>query len=105
MVILQCLGVFRLSFSTTQQELEKQFGRFGQIKKCQVVQDHYSGCYVYLETAEQVEEAKKQMDGQELDGRKVWVDFSTTNGPHTSTRRPSRERYSKRERRYNERDR
>ena len=73
---LQCLGVFGLSLYTTEKELEKQFGGFGHIEKCQVVLDGHSQrsrgfAFVYFETVEQAEEAKRAMDGQELDGRQV----------------------------------
>ena len=84
-----------------ERELEKQFGGFGHIEKCQVVLDGHSGrsrgfAFVYYETVEQAEEAKKAMDGQELDGRQVRVDFSITKRPHTPTPgkymgRPSRD--------------
>ena len=61
---MQCLGVFGLSLYTTERELEKQFGSFGEIEKCQVVLDGHSGrsrgfAFVYFETIEQASEAKK----------------------------------------------
>ena len=64
MFTVQCLGVFGLSLYTTERELEKQFGSFGQIEKCQVVLDGHSGrsrgfAFVYFETIEQASEAKK----------------------------------------------
>ena len=110
--------MFGLSLYTTERELEKQFGGFGEIEKCQVVLDGHSGrsrgfAFVYFETVEQAAEAKKvsgrrrwliisdrpdlqAMDGQELDGRQVRVDFSITKRPHTPTPgkymgRPSRD--------------
>lgn len=93
--------MFGLSLYTTERELEKQFGGFGEIEKCQVVLDGHSGrsrgfAFVYFENVDQAAEAKKAMDGQELDGRQVRVDFSITKRPHTPTPgkymgRPSRD--------------
>ena len=62
--IIQCLGVFGLSLFTTERELEKQFGSFGEIEKCQVVLDGHSGrsrgfAFVYFENVDQAAEAKK----------------------------------------------
>ena len=64
--------MFGLSLYTTERELEKQFGSFGEIEKCQVVLDGHSGrsrgfAFVYFETVEQAAEAKK------VSGRKVAV--------------------------------
>ena len=35
----KCVGVFGLSLYTTERELEKEFGKFGPLEKCQVVLD------------------------------------------------------------------
>ena len=66
---VQCLGVFGLSLYTTERELEKQFGGFGEIEKCQVVLDGHSGrsrgfAFVYFGTVEQAAEAKKVRAGR-----------------------------------------
>ena len=56
--------MFGLSLYTTERELEKQFGSFGDIEKCQVVLDGHSGrsrgfAFVYFANVDQAAEAKK----------------------------------------------
>ena len=97
----KCLGVFGLSLYTTERELEKHFSSFGRIEKCQVVLDGHSGrsrgfAFIYYDTVEDATEARKMMDGKELDGKPIRVDFSITKRPHTPTPgmymgRPSRD--------------
>ena len=81
--------------------MEKHFGQFGNIDKCQVVLDGHSGrsrgfAFIYYETVDDAAEARKEMDGKELDGKPIRVDFSITKRPHTPTPgmymgRPSRD--------------
>ena len=97
----KCLGVFGLSLYTTERELEKHFSTFGRIEKCQVVLDGHSGrsrgfAFIYFESIDDATEARKEMDGKELDGKPIRVDFSITKRPHTPTPgrymgRPSRD--------------
>merc|ERR550534_691611 len=97
----KCLGVFGLSLYTTERELEKEFGKFGPLEKCQVVLDGHSGrsrgfAFIYFESIDDATEARKEMDGKELDGKPIRVDFSITKRPHTPTPgrymgRPSRD--------------
>jgi len=86
----KCLGVFGLSLYTTERELEKEFSKFGSLEKCQVVLDGHSGrsrgfAFVYYENIEDSTEARNEMNGIELDGRKIRVDYSITKRPHTPT--------------------
>ena len=86
----KCLGVFGLSLYTTERELEKEFSKFGSLEKCQVVLDGHSGrsrgfAFVYYENIEDSTEARNEMNGTELDGRKIRVDYSITKRPHTPT--------------------
>ena len=86
----KCLGVFGLSLYTTERELEKEFGRFGALEKTQVVLDGHSGrsrgfAFVYFENIKSATDAREAMNGLELDGRKIRVDFSITKRPHTPT--------------------
>merc|ERR1719384_68260 len=97
----KCVGVFGLSLYTTERELEKEFGKFGPLEKYQVVLDGHSGrsrgfAFIYFETIDDASEARKAMDGKELDGKPIRVDFSITKRPHTPTPgrymgRPSRD--------------
>merc|ERR1712183_376041 len=70
--------------------LEKEFSKFGSLEKCQVVLDGHSGrsrgfAFVYYENIEDSTEARNEMNGIELDGRKIRVDYSITKRPHTPT--------------------
>merc|ERR1719266_2977292 len=85
-----CLGVFGLSLYTTEKELEKEFSRFGPLERCTIVLDGKTGrsrgfAFVYFESQEDAKAAKEAMCDQEIDGRRIRVDFSITKRPHTPT--------------------
>ena len=82
--------MFGLSLYTTERELEKEFGKFGPMEKCQVVLDGHSGrsrgfAFIYFEQIDDATEARTALNGMELDGRKIRVDFSITKRAHTPT--------------------
>lgn len=86
----KCVGVFGLSLYTTERELDKEFGKFGPIEKTQVVLDGHSGrsrgfAFIYFETMDDASEARDALNGVEMDGRKIRVDFSITKRAHTPT--------------------
>jgi transformer-2 protein len=85
-----CLGVFGLSLYTTERELEKEFSKFGPLEKVTVVLDGKTGrsrgfAFVYFEHQEDAKAAKDAMCDQEIDGRRIRVDFSITKRAHTPT--------------------
>jgi len=85
-----CVGVFGLSLYTTERELEKEFSKFGPLEKVTVVLDGKTGrsrgfAFVYFEAQEDAKAAKDAMNDQEIDGRRIRVDFSITKRPHTPT--------------------
>lgn len=85
-----CLGVFGLSLYTTERELEKEFSKFGPLEKVTVVLDGKTGRsrgfgFVYFEHQEDAKAAKDAMCDQEIDGRRIRVDFSITKRAHTPT--------------------
>jgi len=86
----KCIGVFGLSLYTTERELDKEFGKFGPIEKTQVVLDGHSGrsrgfAFIYFESIDDASEARDALNGIEMDGRKIRVDFSITKRAHTPT--------------------
>uniref|UniRef100_A0A0K2T2J0 Transformer 2 beta homolog (Drosophila) [Latimeria chalumnae] n=1 Tax=Lepeophtheirus salmonis TaxID=72036 RepID=A0A0K2T2J0_LEPSM len=108
--VTNCLGIFGLSLYTTERELEKEFSKFGPIEKVTVVLDgkvsaparphgphshvtHSSlqtgrsrgFAFVYFESLEDSKAAKEAMCDQEIDGRRIRVDYSITKRPHTPT--------------------
>merc|ERR1712165_361026 len=85
-----CLGVFGLSLYTTERELEKEFSKFGPLEKVTVVLDGKTGrsrgfAFIYFESQEDAKAAKEAMSDQEIDGRRIRVDFSITKRAHTPT--------------------
>ncbi|XP_040578328.1 transformer-2 protein homolog beta [Lepeophtheirus salmonis] len=88
--VTNCLGIFGLSLYTTERELEKEFSKFGPIEKVTVVLDGKTGrsrgfAFVYFESLEDSKAAKEAMCDQEIDGRRIRVDYSITKRPHTPT--------------------
>ncbi|KAL8583984.1 hypothetical protein ACOMHN_048591 [Nucella lapillus] len=86
----RCVGVFGLSLYTQERALWEVFGRYGQINEVQVVYDRQTGrsrgfAFVYFRSMDDAYEAKFRCDGMEIDGRKIRVDFSITEGPHPPT--------------------
>jgi len=86
----KCVGVFGLSLYTTERELDKEFGKFGPLERVQVVLDGHSGrsrgfAFVYFESENDAKESRDALNGIELDGRKIRVDFSITKRAHTPT--------------------
>merc|ERR1712241_1465456 len=87
-----CVGVFGLSLYTTERELEKEFSKFGPLEKVTVVLDgkpptgrSRGFAFIYFESQEDAKAAKEAMSDQEIDGRRIRVDFSITKRAHTPT--------------------
>ena len=82
--------MFGLSLYTTEKELEKEFGRFGLLQNTQVVIDNYSGqsrgfAFVNFESMKDASAAREALNGLDLDGRKIRVEYSLTKRPHSPT--------------------
>jgi len=74
------LFVGNLSFGTKQSNLEQAFGQFGSIEECKVIEDRETGRsrgfgFVTFATKEAAQ-AALAMDGKELDGRPLRVNFA-----------------------------
>ncbi|XP_074133843.1 transformer-2 protein homolog beta-like isoform X2 [Sminthopsis crassicaudata] len=85
-----CLGVFGLSLYTTERDLRDIFTKYGPISHVSIVYDQQSRrsrgfAFVYFENVDDAKKAKESVDGIELDGRRIRVDFSITKRPHTPT--------------------
>lgn len=84
------LGAFGLSNITNEPKLEQVFGTFGSIQRINMVRDRRTGesrgyAFIYFDQLADAEVAKEKMNGTVLDGREIRVDFSKTQGPHSST--------------------
>lgn len=86
------IGVFGLSPSTTEADLEKVFAAYGALKSCTLVFDkraQVSRGFGFV-TFQSVDDAKVAVDATKdgqlsLQGRQVRVDFSKTRGAHDPT--------------------
>lgn len=84
------LGVFGLSIRTVERQLEEEFSRYGHVDKVTIVYDARTGRsrgFGFIKMA-QVEEATaciEKLNGVELDGRRIRVDYSVTDRPHAPT--------------------
>ncbi|XP_049823392.1 transformer-2 sex-determining protein isoform X3 [Aethina tumida] len=86
----RCLGVFGLSQYTTEEEIYQMMNRYGSVESVQMVIDSKSGrsrgfCFVYFTELRDAEVAKEKCSGVEIEGKKIRVDFSLTERPHTPT--------------------
>jgi len=85
-----CLGVFGLSIRTRERDLEDEFSRVGQVEKVSIVYDQRTDrsrgfAFVTMANTEDASRAIQELNGIELQGRRVRVDFSTTSRPHQAT--------------------
>ncbi|GAA5908910.1 hypothetical protein JCM5296_002501 [Sporobolomyces johnsonii] len=84
------LGVFGLSIRTYERDLEAEFSRSGRVEKVVVVYDQRSGRsrgfgFVTMGSVQDAEKAIADLNGMELHGRRLRVDFSATVRPHDPT--------------------
>ncbi|KAK9249138.1 hypothetical protein V1506DRAFT_527125 [Lipomyces tetrasporus] len=75
----QTLFVSRLPYDATEQDLDDEFGRYGQIERIRIVRDKKSGkprgyAFVVFAREKDMRAAYKEMNGVPIKGRKVLVD-------------------------------
>jgi RNA recognition motif-containing protein len=75
------LYVGGLSYSTTSETLREYFAQCGNVQSAAVVTDKFSGQsrgfgFVEMSTAEEAQRAIAELNGKELDGRKLTVNVS-----------------------------
>jgi len=114
------LGVFGLSIRTQERDLDEEFSRFGRVEKVTIVYDQRSDRsrgfgFIRMATTEEATRCIQELNGVELNGRRIRVDYSVTDRPHAPTpgeymghRRSYRDSYYGRDREprdsYRERD-
>lgn len=84
------MGIFGLSVVTDEYKIRDIFTKYGNIERIQVVLDAKTGrsrgfCFVYFENLTDAKVAKDGTNGLEIDGRRIRVDYSITQRPHTPT--------------------
>ncbi|KIL67231.1 hypothetical protein M378DRAFT_185717 [Amanita muscaria Koide BX008] len=104
------LGVFGLSIRTQERDLDEEFSRFGRVEKVTIVYDQRSDRsrgfgFIRMSTTEEATRCINELNGVELNGRRIRVDYSVTDRPHAPTpgeymghRRSYRDSYSGRDR-------
>lgn len=80
------LFVGGLSWDTTDDKLREFFAQAGTVESAKVITDKFSGRskgfgFVEMSTVKEAEKAKKELNGQELDGRTVAVDDARPQAP------------------------
>ncbi|GAA5843286.1 hypothetical protein JCM3766R1_003652 [Sporobolomyces carnicolor] len=84
------LGVFGLSIRTREQDLDMEFSRAGRVEKVVIVYDQRSGRsrgfgFVTMANIDDAQKAIDDLNGLDLHGRRLRVDFSATTRPHEPT--------------------
>ncbi|EST06099.1 RNA recognition motif domain protein [Kalmanozyma brasiliensis GHG001] len=84
------LGVFGLSIRTVEKDLDYEFNAIAPVDKVVVVYDARSGRsrgfgFVTMRDVEGAQAAIDALNGKDLHGRRIRVDFSTTHRPHDPT--------------------
>jgi len=113
------LGVFGLSIRSTERDLDDEFSRYGRVEKVIIVYDQRSGRsrgfgFITMSTVDEAARCIEKLNGVELNGRRIRVDYSVTDRAHAPTpgeymghRRAGRDSYrgSYRDRERGDRDR
>jgi len=99
------LGCFGLSPRTTEEDIKSVFSHYGHIENVILIVDRKTGIskgysFIYFSTPEEAERAKDSATGMEMDGRRIRVDYSVTQRPHSPT--PGRYYGSKTQRSFND---
>ncbi|KAF7331729.1 RRM domain-containing protein [Mycena kentingensis (nom. inval.)] len=84
------LGIFGLSIRTQERDLDDEFSRFGRVEKVTIVYDQRSDRsrgfgFIKMSTVEEATRCIQELNGVELNGRRIRVDYSVTDRPHAPT--------------------
>ncbi|KAH7343882.1 hypothetical protein B0J17DRAFT_765038 [Rhizoctonia solani] len=84
------LGVFGLSIRTQERDLDEEFSRFGKVEKVTIVYDQRSDRsrgfgFIKMSTVDEAARCITELNGLDLNGRRIRVDYSTTERPHAPT--------------------
>jgi len=84
------LGIFGLSGSTREQDLEDLFSPYGRLESVKLIVDRQTGeskrfGFVYYEELDDASRAQKELNGTDLHSKQVRIDFSLTKGAHSPT--------------------
>lgn len=87
------LYVGGLSYSTTSEGLREFFTQCGNVLSATVITDRFSGQsrgfgFVEMSTTEEAQSTISQLNGRELDGRRITVEISNPQAPRSGGGRP-----------------
>ena len=87
------LYVGGLAYSTTSEGLREFFAQSGNVLSATVITDRFSGQsrgfgFVEMGSAEEAQNAISQLNGRELDGRRITVEVSNPQAPRSGGGRP-----------------
>jgi RNA recognition motif-containing protein len=82
-----------LAYSTTSEGLREFFAQCGNVLSATVITDRFSGQsrgfgFVEMNAAEEAQNAISQLNGRELDGRRITVEISNPQAPRSGGGRP-----------------
>ena len=82
-----------LAYSTTSEGLREFFAQCGNVLSATVITDRFSGQsrgfgFVEMNSAEEAQNAISQLNGRELDGRRITVEISNPQAPRSGGGRP-----------------
>jgi cold-inducible RNA-binding protein len=83
------LYVGNLTFNTTEQDLQEQFSRYGQVGSANIITDRDTGrsrgfAFVELDSKESAQAAIEALNGKELDGRTLTVNEARPREDHNN---------------------
>ncbi len=89
------LYVGGLAYSTTTEGLREFFAQCGTVESATVITDKFSGQskgfgFVEMSTSEEAQQAIAQLNGRELDGRRLVVNTANPQGARSGGGRPAR---------------
>jgi len=82
------LYVGNLTYSVTNEQLEELFSKYGEVRQVNIIEGRGFG-FVEMSTSSEAEDAKKALDGSDLEGRSLKVDEARPprSGPRSDYRR------------------
>ncbi|XP_037957685.1 transformer-2 sex-determining protein-like isoform X1 [Teleopsis dalmanni] len=88
--VSRCIGVFGMNIFTKKKYIFELFSKFGPIENFNFITDARTGlfrgfCFIYYISTDDAKLAKKTLNGIDIDGRKIRVDYSFTQRPHSPT--------------------
>ena len=79
------LYVGNLTYSVTTEQLEELFGNYGQVKNVNIIEGKGFG-FVEMNSQEEAENAKNELNGQDFEGRSLKVDEARPPKPRMDRR-------------------